>query len=328
MSHELTITNGEAEMFYYGEKPWHGLGTEVLQALTAYEAIHAAKLHWPVEKRPIWFMGMKGLVEANNILDASGREMNVMVRADNDLPLGVVGKDYVPIQNHEAFAFMDSVVQDASAKYHTAGSLRGGRVIWILMKLPSHIVVGKNDLVDKYLLMMNRHDGTGKAICKFTATRVVCQNTLSLAMREAQTTVSIVHTGNMEKKVSQARKVLGLANEFFMDLDQVFDLMYTTKINDSALDVYLNEVFTKDTEYADAEIEVCKNLYHKGAGHEMAIGTLWGAYSAVTEYVDHHRLSGYLESPAKQDQYLNSVMVGSGATIKSKAYTAATALIG
>ena len=197
MAHELSVQNNKAEMFYYGDRPWHGLGTAVDHALTASEAIEAAGLDWLVEKREIFFKSR----------DDSGEEKYeqakgfATVRTDLNIPLGLVSDKYQPIQNHEAFNFIDTLVASREAKFHTAGALFDGEKVWILAKLPGHITVKGDDMVDKYLVLMNAHNGKSALRCFFSPIRVVCMNTLRQALASAETTVSIGHKGNIQHKV-------------------------------------------------------------------------------------------------------------------------------
>jgi phage/plasmid-like protein (TIGR03299 family) len=183
MAHNICIQNGEASMFYVDEVPWHGLGTKLEGPATAQEAISAAKLDWPVIKIPLYAGGdgerKHRVPDRFAIVPAHrwGRE---------DCPaFGIVGNDYTPLQNHEAFDFFDSIVGEKAAIYHTAGALGDGERIWILARLPTDIHVA-GDAVNKYLLLSNTHDGNNSVQAKFTPIRVVCENTLTMAWDAAQ----------------------------------------------------------------------------------------------------------------------------------------------
>ena len=154
MGHNISEVDGINEMFYCGEEPWHGLGTKVGHVLTAEEAIKAAHLDWTVEKREIYFKEEIDVFKSANAF--------ATVRTDINLPLGIVSKNYKPIQNLEAFNFMDTLTMTKEAKYHTAGALFSGERVWILTKLPEQIVVLDEDVVDRYLLLVNNHDGKGE----------------------------------------------------------------------------------------------------------------------------------------------------------------------
>ena len=216
MAHNLATTNGRTAMAYFGEAPWHKLGTKLENPATAAEAIEAAGLNYRVELVPLFTQA------GNQIPRRQG-----VVRSDTNQILGTVGKGYTPIQNAEAFQFLDSVVADGGLRYHTAGALGQGEKIWMLAKLPGSIRVnGTEDITDKFLLLHNSHDGSSCLRVHFTPIRVVCQNTLAIAERNGRGQgISIMHKGNLEAKVREAQKVLGLANTFYDDLQPKIDLM-------------------------------------------------------------------------------------------------------
>ena len=188
MAHNLATTNGKTAMMYVGEVPWHRLGTKLDQPATAREAITAAGLDYRVELKPL---------KTDDGNDVPTRKATV--RTDTNQVLGVVGNGYVPVQNFQAFGFLDAVVADGGLRYHTAGALGRGEKIWMLAKLPGQIQVKNSaDIVDKFLLLSNAHDGSAALRVYFTPIRVVCQNTLSLAERRSQGQgVSILHKGDL-----------------------------------------------------------------------------------------------------------------------------------
>ena len=142
MSHNLLIQNGEASMMYVGGLPWHGLGTRLDRPATAKEAIQAAHLDWQVRKLP--------LCAVDGLLHLPVRDRYGVARDGSLDVLGVVGRDYTPVQNREAFAFFDPIVGKNAAIYHTAGALGRGERVWILAKLPDSIRVVGDDITDKY----------------------------------------------------------------------------------------------------------------------------------------------------------------------------------
>jgi Domain of unknown function (DUF932) len=158
MAHNIYIDDGRASMMYAGEAPWHGLGTDVSQNVTAAEAISAANLDWEVAKLPLYATnGMHGV-------QVEGKYATV--RADklgkpDCRTFGIAGESYTPLQNKDAFAFFDTIVRDKKAAiYHTAGALGNGERIWILAKLPNSIRVAGKDIPDKFLLLSNSHNAT------------------------------------------------------------------------------------------------------------------------------------------------------------------------
>lgn len=198
MAHEVNVVNGRASMAYFGETPWHGLGQKLESPATAAEAIIAAGLDFEV--------GLHPLVTTDGL---AVLQRKAVIRPDTNQVLGVVGNSYVPIQNAEAFQFLDTVVADGELRYHTAGALGRGERIWMLAKLPGHIRVnGTDDITEKFLLLSNSHDASSALRVYFTPIRVVCANTLGVAERRSRGQgVSIIHKGDLGAKVREAQNL-------------------------------------------------------------------------------------------------------------------------
>lgn len=152
MAHNLSLNNGKAEMMYYGELPWHGLGTAVDHVATSHEALEAAHLHWQVEKVPLF-------VHDDGVAAQLPNDVAIR-RQDTKEILGVVGEGFRPIQNREAFGILDALVGEHAAMFHTAGALGRGEKVWALVKLPGELVIAPQDTLDNYLLLANGHTGT------------------------------------------------------------------------------------------------------------------------------------------------------------------------
>ena len=170
-------------MFYVRKAPWHGLGTRVNEALASKEALRIAGLDWRVLQEPI-YTGMDERVE--------GYKANI--RDSDRKVLGVVTDRYKVIQNEEAFAFTDELLGEG-VRYETAGSLQGGKKVWLLAHMPhEYIITGER--ISPYLLFSNTHDGSGAIRVALTPIRIVCQNTLNLALSTAKRSWSMIHTGD------------------------------------------------------------------------------------------------------------------------------------
>ena len=243
MSHNLFIQNGQASMFYINEVPWHGLGTKLDKPATAQEAIQAANLDWPVIKLPL-SAGSKHIPVSDKFAVVR-KTSNLVSRTDP--VLGVVGKDYTPLQNKDAFRFFDPIVGQDAAIYHTAGALGQGERVWILAKLPGHIRVAGDDISEKYLLLSNSHDGKSSVQIKFTPVRVVCQNTLTMALNEGKA-FRVVHHADIHQKLDQAHKMLGIIHEQFEAMEESFQQMSRVKMDNSRLAEYLAAVYPDSTE--------------------------------------------------------------------------------
>lgn len=302
-------------MTYTGETPWHKLGTKVDHLMTSAEAIEAAQLNYTVEKKEL------KTVEG---IDVPGHFATV--RTDTNEVLGVVGNKYTVLQNKAAFSFFDAVVSVKEAMFETAGALGIGERIWMLAKLPGYIRTVGDDITEKYLLLSNSHDGSGSVQVMFTPIRVVCQNTLNIAMAKGINKQRIRHTFNMGSRVEDVRRSLGIIHEQYNIFEKATQQLAATQIQREAL-----AQFVKDSGLVPAEeklssrakniIDDVSRLFETGKGAELpgAKGTVWGAFNAVVEYVDYER-GGSKESRA------SSLLFGSGANVKQKAFDAALVL--
>lgn len=317
MAHNLNTANGKTSMMYVGEVPWHRLGTKLENPATATEAIQVAGLDFRVVK--------KTLRTATPDLPVVGHYATV--RTDNLQVLGVVGSRYEPIQNRDAFTTFDALVGEGEAIYHTAGVLGKGERIWILAKLPDYIRVNGNDLVEKFLLLTNSHDGSGPVRVKLTPIRVICENTLTVALDGREQEVRIRHTAQAEARLKRAHEILGLTNKLYAELDQIFNGMSKKAMTQMMLDEYLKKIFPDppDKEHSTRMITVREKvmeLTENGIGAEMAKGTLWGAYNAVTELTDHYRRTN-----ADDMAGLKSMWFGNGERIKKRAFEVAVGIM-
>lgn len=317
MPHELATTNGRTAMMYSGEIPWHGMGTRLEEPATAQEAIEAAGLDYLAELKEL---------QTTDGLPIPQRK--AVVRSDSQEILGVVGTTYTPVQNHQAFGFLDAVVADGELRYHTAGALGKGERIWMLAKLPDEIrVKNSDDITEKYLLLSNSHDGSSSLRVHFTPIRVVCSNTLAIASKNGRGQgISIIHKGNLAAKVQQAQEVLGLAKRFYDDAEEQINRLANHYPSLRQLEEYFKEVYPDSD---DGESSRTKNvrqemlrLFEHGIGHDIPAirHTTWTALNAVTEYVDHYRSTRGKSSTDKASNRLESAWFGSGARLKERAW--------
>ncbi len=331
MAHNLTITNGETEMAYYGETPWHGLGQRLENVATGPEMLQAAKLDWTVSKRPLFTTHRPQL--KGSLYQFAG--WSAITRDDNDHVVGVVGDDYEPFQNAEVFDFLDALVGEASAMYHTAGSLGGGSRVWALAKLPGQLVILPDDAADKFLLGWSAHDGSTALTCKFTTVRVVCQNTLTAAIQESGTTwqVKVRHTKGIHSHVEEARRVLQISLQYFEVLGYKLRALTAKQITEQVQAEYFNRVLPITVNTEGEESSRMKNIHtalgslaDHGVGTDIpgVRGTLWGAYNAVTEWVDHVRVCK--KGGELREGWAEAALFGSGAHVKQRALDEALAL--
>lgn len=217
-------------MFYTRVAPWHGLGTCVENAPRSQEALKVAGLDWKVVQKPIF-------TEEGQLV--GGFKANIRDR-DNQI-LGVVTDRYKVVQNEEAFAFTDQLLGEG-VTYETAGSLQGGRRTWILAKLPQRYIIS-GDEITPYLVFMNSHDGTGAIKAAMTPIRVVCQNTLNLALSNAKRSWSANHVGNINGKLDDARYTLLYADKYMAELGRSIDRLNQIRLSDQKVYEYINALF-------------------------------------------------------------------------------------
>ena len=213
-------------MFYVRETPWHGLGTKVLEAPASKDALQLAGLNWRVMQEPI-YTAMEELVD--------GYKANV--RDSDRKVLGVVTDRYRVIQNDEAFAFTDGLLGEG-VKYETAGSLQGGRKVWLLAHMPHEYIIS-GERISPYLLFSNTHDGSGAIKVALTPIRVVCQNTLNLALAGAKRSWSMIHTGDIREKMQEAKDTLFLAEKYMDELGKEFEALRMRKLTDKQVMEYI-----------------------------------------------------------------------------------------
>lgn len=320
-----------------GERPWHGLGFEVKEHMTTAEAISKAELDWKVFKVPI-------ITEPGCIPELRyGLQVPdhfATVRADTREVLGVVGPQYCVFQNQQMFDFIDVLLREKLPVVEVCGSLKRGRVVWALLKLPGHITVNKTDDVSaKYLLVTNSHDGSTTFRALFTVIRVVCWNTISAALsRGARQGVSIRHTPNLDANIDEARRILGIANERYSEISEVIDRLAHCQPRQKQVDELIDGLFPfrkhdDDTqndvwrEIVVAQRERVRDLFETGKGQNLkgVKGTAWALVNAVTEYVDWReppRLKGCKVGEGR----LYSAWFGTGAALKEKAFDAAMSM--
>jgi phage/plasmid-like protein (TIGR03299 family) len=333
VAHEIDMTTGSAAVFVTGEPAWHRLGTVIEQAASSAEAIGLAGLDWRVEQWPV-----RAFDPDDPATEAGVPGTVANVRTDTRAVLGVVGRRYRVFQNREAFDFMDALVGDRLAMYETAGSLHGGRRVWMMARIPKEYRAGPDDLIRPYVLLTNTHDGTQALRMIPTTVRVVCQNTLNLALREGGVEgLSVSHHPRLESRIAEARAKLGIIAARFDRFDEELHAML-------AKDLSVNEAAAYFRGLSGADGPAVSQRQRKG--RERVLGqmlanfdndrnalpgvrhTAWGAYNAVSEWADHQK--GYRggTTAEKLDRRLDSVWFGASHQLKQAAYRGALELAG
>lgn len=234
-------------MFSVRERPWHGLGTVVESAPSSKEALELAGLDWQVHQKDISVLWGRTI---------PGYKANV--RDTDGVVLGVVTDKYRVVQNEDAFAFTDELLGEG-VKYETAGSLNGGRKVWILARLPREYVIS-GERISPYLVFSNTHDGSGAIRVAITPIRVVCNNTLNLALARAERSFSMIHTGNINEKFEEAKKTLFMADTYMEELGKEFERLRSIKVSDAQVEEYVNMLIPLDEDATATQIKNARTL--------------------------------------------------------------------
>lgn len=271
----MYVSNEENNRFV----PWHGLGTPVEEAPTSADAIRLAGLDWTVESKPIFTDGG---------IEIPGYKANT--RDIDGSVLGIVSDRYRIVQNAEAFDFTDSLIGEG-CKYETAGSLLDGRKIFLLARMPERDILG--DQVDPYICFTNNHNGTGAIQVCMTPIRVVCQNTLNLALGQASRKWSTRHIGDMQSKLAEAKYTLQLANDYMDNLAVTADQLAHTKVTEEQVMKILDELFPVSTEDSDRKknnVAEVKDQFIKCLHADDILkfqNTGWGLVNAASDWMSH-----------------------------------------
>lgn len=352
MAHQLYIKDGKAAMMYVGEEPWHGLGVKLDCPPTSQGAICAAGLDWEVAKYPLYVQ--------------YGRENQFMKKVDRlalmpadrinhqDCPVfGIVGRDYGIVQNKDAFSFFDPIIKDSLANYETAGALGEGERVWILAKIPQDIVVHKGDEIHKYLLLVNHHTGLASVQIKLTPVRVVCNNTLTLALSFGDS-IRIPHFPDVNRRLQFAGETIKKVLDNYRRVEEKFVAMASRPFRGADYDQYIGQVMpisahernesmqkAKRRERILEQRDICSQLFEAGHPNEPkdVKHTLWGAYNSVTYFADYVLpLPGRI--PVKDpreiwvkykkpdlSRRLQRIWFGDAAALKVRAFEKATAFL-
>ena len=289
MSHLLEQYGDMASFASLREPAWHGLGTILDSEVTTSEMLAAAHLNaWDVRCDEI------------NLPGRSHREFYAVTRknpfdGERDV-LGVVGERYKVVQNEDLFSFADNLLD--GGRWETAGSIKNGTVVFGSLALDREVVLDPNGATDKvntYMLVHTSHDGSLAVQASITPVRVVCQNTLNMALSGVKQTYKIRHTQTVQGKVAAAREALGIAHKYLDEFDKQAQEMITQEINDKQFFDIITAVYPKPEQDAkgsmtkwENKIDVLNDIYN-GETCVNIKGTAWGAYNALTERLDWYR---------------------------------------
>ena len=346
MAHELQRND---HMFSAnGIAPWHGLGTVIEEeGATAARAMELAHLDWTVELRPVYAC-CGDIVISDEVSDDDADLMDdhelcagglatpdpaglvhlptarAVSRTDTNDVLGVVGSRYLPLQNSEAFGFMDGVLGEHGAHYETAGSLKGNTRIWLLAKLPQTMTIIDDDRHETYMLLYNSHDGSSTVTVTLTSVRVVCNNTLQWALnrKDAQHTFHIRHTASMTDKVARAQEILGIAPAFYAEIERALKALTKIQFDEKRMHAFARDLLKVPSDMKDVDVpgktrvqvETLDRLFVSGTGQDIegVGGTAYAALNAVTEFDSHERRVRGKTPADKAERRLDAIWTGTG----------------
>jgi phage/plasmid-like protein (TIGR03299 family) len=301
MAHNLEMNGNEVAFALRGTPAWHNLANRIFskdEEVSTATMLEEAKLsNWDVRLSPI-----------TNHIDESWNDVSdshLVIRTNpfnggTDV-LATVGKRYKVIQNEELFAFADAI-HDANpeCRWESAGSLKKGKVVFGTVDVPRTMVLdpqGANDQTKLYLIVWTSHDGSVAVQAAITPVRVVCQNTLNLAMRNAKQSFKIRHTQTAEGRIQVARETLGLALGYFDEFEKEAQELFKQEITDKQFSDLIKTIYPKPEKDA-AKVAITKwenkvvlldDLYHNSPTNANIKGTKWGAFNALTERLDYFR---------------------------------------
>lgn len=288
MAHDLSIrADGTAEMAWVGETPWHGLGQQLEAGAGMDVWTKAAGLDWSANEAMVEFASTSG----TKLFDAR----KVLYRSDTEAPLSVVSDGYKTVQPATILDFFREVTQKTDATMETAGSLAGGKVIWALARLGKDAAI-RDDAVAPYLMLSTSYDMSIPTIAKLVATRVVCRNTIQIALGEkSQRQIRIPHSTNF--KAEEVRAGLEISLDEFDKFMQRATTLSSKSFEASDMDKFLLALMQPDKGEIDGDVIRKSAAYKKitalfaggqmGTGQDAIKSTAWGALNAVTEYIDH-----------------------------------------
>ena len=307
MSHEIEMVNGVAQMAYAGDLPWHGLGQQVSDDITTDGMMKAAGLDWSVTKQPMYYMDDLG-----EMGEVPGK--SALVRSSDNKVMDIVGQDWNPVQNAEAFEFFREFVDTGDMKMHTAGSLKDGKMVWALAKVNDGFTIKTaqgEDSVESYLLFSNPHQ-YGKSIdVRFTPIRVVCNNTLTLSLN--QNVDQYVRMGHQRPfNAEDAMATLGMAHKKLETYKEAAEYLCQKSYTTDDMLNYFNQVFPSASDRDSNKSREAQEVMHTQAGAALGEGTFWQLFNTVT-YMTDHTLG------RNSDTRLQSAWYGQNQNVKKKA---------
>lgn len=328
MSHLIDMSNNRANMAYVGKTPWHGLGQQINPDSTIEQWKIAAGLDWTIEKRPIAYgvQNAAGMIEPQVITDRFAH-----VRSDTQEYLGMGSKRFQLLQPGDTLEFYRDLVHDSRFSIETAGALNGGAKIWALARCNLDLTIGGNDVLKPYLLLATANDGSMSTVADFTTVRVVCNNTLTLAVGNNGNKASIKVPHSRKFNANEVKTELGLIDDRLETFATDADTLSREIISDrDAIKFFVGLIAKTDEngnvsneKHVDRTVEKLMAKYRRGPGADLATAhnTLWGAVNAVTNHVD------YDARARSDDNRFSSSQFGLGNDLKQLAFNRALEMV-
>jgi phage/plasmid-like protein (TIGR03299 family) len=315
MSAEIDMTNDRANIAFVGEVPWHGLGQELTEDASIETWKKEAGMDWKIEESPV--------LVGNTQVQFDGKK--ALYRGDTNTPLSIVSEKYQVVQPEQVIEFFRDLTEDLGMKLNTAGCLFGGKRFWALADTGMAAKILGNDEIKGKLLLTSSCDGMSATVAQFTSVRVVCNNTLTVALNEQnQNKARLLHSQVFSPESIKSK--LGLMADSWDNFMTSITKLSEVEMNEKQAREFVTNLFLKDpmdelSTRSQNKVEDIINLSYTGMGSNMTRGTLWGVLNGVTEYFDHHVYKKTSDAALWDSWY------GLGSNIKNKAYQEAIELI-
>jgi len=314
-------------MAYVNEVPWHGLGQQLAHDQPLEVWAEQAGMNWRIEAADVRFVARGPDDDATHVFP----EQKVLYRSDTKAPLAIVSSRYQVVQPAEILEFYRDLTDIGGFELETAGVLKEGRKFWALARTGQTVSLQGRDQVNGYLLLATACDGTLATTAQFTSVRVVCNNTLAIALAKGAGAVKVPHRSQFDAQA--VKRQLGIAIASWDDFMMQMKALSECRVNARTTEAFLQRVLTypaatitdrNATVVNDRAVKSVQALFAgrgKGSNLTSAAGTAWGLVNSVTEFVDHHRRA------RSDDHRLDAAWFGQGATLKQKAWEEALRLI-
>jgi phage/plasmid-like protein (TIGR03299 family) len=326
MPAEIAEVNGKPMMAYQGDMPWHRIGVEMAATADVPTALKAANLDWNVELKPMFYRHMFEGVDKRVKVPTR----RAVVRDVDGKLLATVGSDYAAFQNSDAFGMLQPACEQFGVTIETAGALGRGDRVWMLAKLPGTTEPIPGDKINGYFLVLNGHNGWTSLTARPTPVRVVCKNTLAMALAgtSKQAVINMHHTSSNAERLEQMGEVVTDLIAMMKQTNESFAKLAARKMTKDETLAYISDALGIDANpnpVAERRRDTILELSETGKGVEFAPGTLWTAFNAITEYVDHVRPAEAkaVRTIAAANQ---SALFGSNAKLKQRALVLARKL--